>query len=114
VPGEGAPRPQPASPTGDEAAPELAPGDGLVTVASPMVGTFYRAPKPGATPFVEEGDPVALGQVLCILEAMKLMNEIKAEMEAIVRRIHVADAQPVEYGQPLFELEPLDGRPVGI
>ncbi len=54
------------------------------------------------------------GQVLCILEAMKLMNEIKAEMEAIVRRIHVADAQPVEYGQPLFELEPLNGRPVGI
>jgi acetyl-CoA carboxylase biotin carboxyl carrier protein len=90
------------------------PGDGLVTVASPMVGTFYRAPKPGAAPFVEEGDPVAPGQVLCILEAMKLMNEIKAETEAIVRRIHVGDAQPVEYGQPLFELEPLNGRPVGI
>jgi oxaloacetate decarboxylase alpha subunit len=114
APGEGAPPPRPPSPTGEEPAPELAPGDGLVTVASPMVGTFYRASKPGAAPFVEEGDPVASGQVLCILEAMKLMNEIKAEMEAIVRRIHVADAQPVEYGQPLFELEPLDGRPVGI
>ena len=86
----------------------------LVAIESPMVGTFYRAPKPGAPPFVEEGDPVAPGQVLCILEAMKLMNEVKAEIEAIVRRIHVADAQPVEYGQLLFELEPLNGRPVGI
>jgi oxaloacetate decarboxylase alpha subunit len=88
--------------------------DGVVTVESPMVGTFYRAPKPGAAPFVEEGDPVATGQVLCILEAMKLMNEVKAEIEAIVRRIYVADAEPVEYGQPLFELEPLNGRPIGI
>ena len=69
-------------------------------------------PKPGAPPFVEEGDPVSPGQVLCILEAMKLMNEVKAEIEAIVRRIHVADAQPVEYGQLLFELEPLE-RPAG-
>jgi oxaloacetate decarboxylase alpha subunit len=87
---------------------------GLVTVESPMVGTFYRAPRPGAAPFVEEGDPVSPGQVLCVLEAMKLMNEIKAEVEAIVRRIHVSDSQPVEYGQPLFELEPLNGRPLGI
>ena len=55
--------------------------------------------------FVEEGDPVSPGQVLCILEAMKLMNEVKAEIEAIVRRIHVGDAQPVEYGQPLFAIE---------
>jgi oxaloacetate decarboxylase alpha subunit len=89
-------------------------GDGVVTVESPMVGTFYRAPRPGATPFVEEGDPVAQGQVLCILEAMKLMNEVKAEFEAIVRRISVDDGSPVEYGQILFELEPLNGRPVGI
>jgi oxaloacetate decarboxylase alpha subunit len=87
---------------------------GLVTVESPMVGTFYRAPRPGAAPFVEEGDPVSPGQVLCILEAMKLMNEVKAEIEAVVRRIHVSDAQPVEYGQLLFELEPLNGRPLGI
>jgi acetyl-CoA carboxylase biotin carboxyl carrier protein len=90
------------------------PADGAVVIASPMVGTFYRAPKPGAPPFVEEGDPVAPGQVLCILEAMKLMNEVKAELEAVVRRIHATDGQPVEYGQPLFELEPLNGRPVGI
>ena len=79
-----------------------------------MVGTFYRAARPGAEPFVEEGDPVSPGQVLCILEAMKLMNEVKAEIEAIVRRIHVVDSQSVEYGQLLFELEPLNGRPVGI
>jgi len=88
--------------------------DDMVVVESPMVGTFYRAPRPGAPPFVEEGEPVSPGQVLCILEAMKLMNEVKAEIEAIVRRIHVDDAQPVEYGQLLFELEPLNGRPLGL
>jgi acetyl-CoA carboxylase biotin carboxyl carrier protein len=76
-----------------------------------MVGTFYRAPAPGAAAFVEEGDAVAPGQTLCILEAMKLMNEVKAEIEAIVRTIHVGDAEPVEYGQLLFELEPVTGPP---
>jgi acetyl-CoA carboxylase biotin carboxyl carrier protein len=75
-----------------------------------MVGTFYRAPQPGAPPFVEEGDAVAPGQTLCILEAMKLMNEVKAEIEAVVRRIHPANAEAVEYGQLLFELEPINGR----
>jgi oxaloacetate decarboxylase (Na+ extruding) subunit alpha len=88
--------------------------DGLVRVESPMVGTFYRGPGEGAPPFVEEGDPVAAGQTLCILEAMKLMNHVKTEIEGIVRKIHVANAQPVEYGQLLFELEPLNGRPLGI
>jgi acetyl-CoA carboxylase biotin carboxyl carrier protein len=77
-----------------------------------MVGTFFRAPEPGAAPFVEIGDPVASGQTLCILEAMKLMNEVKAEVEGIVRAIHVENAQPVEFGQVLFELEPLNGRPL--
>jgi acetyl-CoA carboxylase biotin carboxyl carrier protein len=76
-----------------------------------MVGTFYRSPQPGAPSFVEEGDAVAAGQTLCILEAMKLMNEVKAEIEAIVRTIHVGDAEPVEYGQLLFELEPVTGPP---
>jgi oxaloacetate decarboxylase alpha subunit len=96
-------------------APEVAPGaDGLFRVESPMVGTFYRAPQPGAPPFVEEGDPVAQGQTLCILEAMKLMNEIKAEIEGIVRTIHVRNAEPVEYGQLLLELEPLNGRPLDV
>jgi acetyl-CoA carboxylase biotin carboxyl carrier protein len=77
-----------------------------------MVGTFYRAPAPGSASFVEEGDAVAPGQTLCILEAMKLMNEVKAEIEAIVRTVHVDNAQPVEYGQLLFELEPIGGRPL--
>jgi acetyl-CoA carboxylase biotin carboxyl carrier protein len=77
-----------------------------------MVGTFYRAPQPGAPPFVDVGDPVAPGQTLCILEAMKLMNEVKADVEGIVRAILVENAQPVEFGQLLFELEPLNGRPL--
>ena len=84
----------------------------LLRVESPMVGTFYRSPAPGSPPFVEEGDAVAPGQTLCILEAMKLMNEVKAEAEAIVRRVHVESGQPVEYGQLLFELEPINGRPL--
>jgi oxaloacetate decarboxylase alpha subunit len=84
----------------------------LVRIEAPMVGNFYRAAQPGAPAFVEEGDPVAPGQTLCIIEAMKLMNEIKAELEGVVRAIHVKDSQPVEYGQLLFELELIDGRPL--
>ena len=86
--------------------------NGFVRVEAPMVGTFYRAPQPDSPPFVEEGDVVAEGQTLCILEAMKLMNEVKAELEAIVRRVHVENAEPVEFGQVLFDLEPLTGRPL--
>jgi oxaloacetate decarboxylase alpha subunit len=86
--------------------------NGIVRVEAPMVGTFYRAAQPGAPPFVEEGQPVGAGQTLCILEAMKLMNEVKADVEAVVRKIHVDNAQPVEFGQVLFELEPLTGRPL--
>ena len=111
-----------ASAAGEAAAaegePELPPqppaGDGLVRIEAPMVGTFYRASQPGAPPFVEEGDAVAPGQTLCILEAMKLMNEVKADVEAVVRAIHVGNAEPVEYGQLLFELEPINGRPLGL
>jgi len=108
------PRPGPERETAvEEPVPEQLPqpDSGLVRVEAPMVGTFYRAPEPGAPPFVEEGDVVAPGQTLCILEAMKLMNEVKAEVEGIVRAIHAQNAQPVEYGQLLFELEPVDGRP---
>jgi len=83
----------------------------LVRVESPMVGTFYRAAEPGSPPFVEVGDVVAPGQTLCILEAMKLMNEVKAEVEGVVRGVHAENAEPVEFGQLLFELEPLVGRP---
>ena len=86
--------------------------DDVVRVESPMVGTFYRAPAPGAAPYVTEGDPVEAGQTLCILEAMKLMNEVKADVEGIVRAIHAQNAEPVEYGQLLFELEPVNGRPL--
>jgi oxaloacetate decarboxylase alpha subunit len=95
-----------------EPAPVAPRDDALVRVESPMVGTFYRAPAPGASPFVEEGDAVASGQTLCILEAMKLMNEVKAELEGVVRKIHAQNAEPVEYGQLLFELEPINGRPL--
>ena len=77
-----------------------------------MVGTFYRAPQPGAPPFVEEGDPVAAGQTLCILEAMKLMNEVKADIEGVVRAIHVQNGQAVEFGQALFDLEPALAQPL--
>jgi oxaloacetate decarboxylase alpha subunit len=98
--------------TDETEAPLAPPADGTIRVESPMVGTFYRASEPGAEPFVEEGDPVAPGQTLCILEAMKLMNEVKADVEAVVRKVCVENAQPVEYGQLLFELEPLNGRPL--
>jgi oxaloacetate decarboxylase (Na+ extruding) subunit alpha len=93
------------------AAPIARPANGAVRIESPMVGTFYRAPEPGSPPFVEEGDVVAPGQTLCILEAMKLMNEVKADLEAVVRRIHVENGAPVEFGQVLFELEPLLAPP---
>ena len=84
----------------------------VIRIESPMVGTFYRASEPGAAPFVEEGDTVEAGQTLCILEAMKLMNEVKAESEAVVRRICVDNETAVQYGDLLFELEPLNGRPL--
>jgi oxaloacetate decarboxylase alpha subunit len=101
-----------AGPTAETELPPVTPRDDtLVRVESPMVGTFYRSPSPGAAPFVEEGDAVGPGQTLCILEAMKLMNEVKAEVDAVVRTIQVGDAEPVEYGQLLFELEPVLGPP---
>ncbi|MCX7045982.1 MAG: acetyl-CoA carboxylase biotin carboxyl carrier protein [Candidatus Sumerlaeota bacterium] len=79
---------------------------GLKTIESPMVGTFYRAPAPDAPPYVEVGDRVTEDSVLCIVEAMKLMNEIKAEMAGIVTEILVENGQPVEFGQPLFSIRP--------
>jgi acetyl-CoA carboxylase biotin carboxyl carrier protein len=95
------------------AAPAAGSGtDGVVRVESPMVGVFYRAPNPGAPAFVDVGDTVVPGQVLCILEAMKLFNELKSETAGVVRSIHAENAQPVEYGELLFELEPLPSAPV--
>jgi oxaloacetate decarboxylase alpha subunit len=107
TPGE-APLAVPGEP---EQRPTTAVSGTLLRVESPMVGTFYRSPQPGAPAFVEVGDVVAPGQTLCILEAMKLMNEVKAEVEGVVRGVHADHAQPVEFGQLLFELEPLVGRP---
>ncbi|HUP19406.1 MAG TPA: acetyl-CoA carboxylase biotin carboxyl carrier protein [Gemmatimonadota bacterium] len=97
-----------AAPAGDAPAPaatEKPAGPPLHPVKSPMVGTFYRAPSPEAPPFVDVGDTVRVGQTLCILEAMKLMNELQAEVSGVVRGILVENAQPVEYGQPLFHIE---------
>jgi oxaloacetate decarboxylase alpha subunit len=95
-----------------EPEPALPSTNGLIRVEAPMVGTFYRAAQPGAPPFVEEGQPIGAGQTLCILEAMKLMNEVKADIDGIVRSIHAENAEPVEFGQLLFELEPVIGRPL--
>jgi acetyl-CoA carboxylase biotin carboxyl carrier protein len=79
----------------------------LLTVEAPMVGTFYRAPKPDAPPFVAEGDVVKEGQVICIVEAMKLMNEIESKVAGRIAKVVVENGQPVEFGQPLFLVEPL-------
>ena len=79
--------------------------EGRVTIEAPMVGTFYRAPAPDAEPYVRVGDVVEVGQPLCIIEAMKLMNEIESEVRGKVLEILADNAQPVEYGQPLFVIE---------
>jgi acetyl-CoA carboxylase biotin carboxyl carrier protein len=78
----------------------------LVTIEAPMVGTFYRASSPTAEPYVREGDVVKQGQILCIIEAMKLMNEIESKAGGRIEKILVENGQPVEYGQPLFLIEP--------
>lgn len=83
-----------------------------VRVESPMVGVFYRSSSPGSPVFVEVGDVVTVGQTICLLEAMKLFNELKAEQEGLVTAIHVENGQPVEFGQLLFELEPIDAPPI--
>jgi acetyl-CoA carboxylase biotin carboxyl carrier protein len=96
------------TPVGSLVAAEAAGADEahLLTIEAPMVGTFYRAPAPDAQPFVREGDRVKKGQVVCIVEAMKLMNEIESKVAGRVAKVLVENSQPVEYGQPLFLLEP--------
>lgn len=86
--------------------PESVEEEKLLVIKAPMVGTFYRAPSPDAPPYVEVGDPVKEDTVLCIIEAMKLMNEIKADCRGKVVKILVENGQPVEYGQPIFVIEP--------
>jgi acetyl-CoA carboxylase biotin carboxyl carrier protein len=100
----GAPSGKPAGasgPSGDSSAEEM------IAVSSPMVGTFYRAPAPDADPYVEVGTVVEVGQTLCIIEAMKLMNEIESEVRGRVVKILAENLQPVEFGQKLFLLEPV-------
>jgi acetyl-CoA carboxylase biotin carboxyl carrier protein len=94
-----------AAPSGGAPAP-AAPASNLVEIKSPMVGTFYRAPAPEAPSYVELGTRVGKGQTLCILEAMKLMNELESDYSGVIREICVENAEPVEYGQVLFRIEP--------
>ena len=89
-----------------EEAPKAPPKNAGTEVKSPMVGTFYGAPEPGAKPYVSVGSRVSKGQILCIIEAMKIMNEIEAEVTGVIREVCVDDAQPVEYGQVLFRVDP--------
>ena len=86
--------------------PATTPGEELHEVKSPIVGTFYEAPAPGAAPFVKPGDQVAAGQVVCIIEAMKLMNEIESDASGEIVKVLVNNGQPVEYGQALFAIRP--------
>jgi acetyl-CoA carboxylase biotin carboxyl carrier protein len=108
------PLPIPAAPVGAAApAPEAdvreaprAAAPALKEIKSPMVGTYYKAPEPGAEPYVKVGNRVTPGQTVCIIEAMKIMNEIEAEIAGVVREVCVEDAQPVEFGQVLFRVDP--------
>ena len=97
----------PVVPDADVAAPAPEPPKSTaLDVKSPMVGTFYKSPEPGAKAYVSVGDRVSKGQILCIIEAMKIMNEIESEYSGIVREVLADDAQPVEYGQVLFKIDP--------
>jgi len=102
----GAPAPeagaQPATPASPGPSPETSSDADLYIVKSPIVGTYYEAPSPGTPPFIKVGDTVKEGQVLCIIEAMKLMNEIEAEVSGVIAKMLVANGSPVEYGMPLF------------
>lgn len=101
-------QPMPVPVPAPEAAPAPAPAASQQTgtpLTSPMVGTFYRAPSPGADPFVKVGDTVKKGQVVCIIEAMKLLNEVEADMDGTVKEVCVENGQPVEFGQSLFIIE---------
>lgn len=91
-----------AAPAPKAEAPKVA----ALEIKSPMVGTFYGAPEPGAKPYVSVGDRISKGQIVCIIEAMKIMNELESEFDGVVREVGVTDAHPVEYGQVLFRIDP--------
>jgi acetyl-CoA carboxylase biotin carboxyl carrier protein len=95
-----------AAPAAPAKPAEPAPEEGLHTVKSPIVGTFYEAPSPGAPPFVKVGDSVELGQVVCIVEAMKLLNEIESDVAGEIVKKLATNGQPIEYGQELFVIRP--------
>ena len=99
-----APEPRPAAPAGSAPAPEAEAGLEGRVIKAPMVGTFYRSASPDAKPFVEVGQAVKEGETVCIIEAMKLMNEIESDAAGAIKAILVENGQPVEYGQPLFIL----------
>jgi acetyl-CoA carboxylase biotin carboxyl carrier protein len=99
------PPPSAPAPSTPPPAPALAPSN-LKEVKSPMVGTFYSAPEPGAEPYARVGARVNSGQTVCIIEAMKIMNEIESEFSGVIREVLVEDAQPVEFGQVLFRVDP--------
>jgi acetyl-CoA carboxylase biotin carboxyl carrier protein len=98
--------PSPAADADGSAAPPPAVKSSLLDVKSPMVGTYYSAPEPGAKPYVSVGDRIKKGQVLCIIEAMKIMNEIESEFDGVVREMMAENAHPVEYGQVLLRVDP--------
>ncbi len=104
---ESIPSPKTAVPSTPAPAADEAAQKGTKDIKSPMVGTFYRAPSPEAAPFVEVGQTVEVGQVVCIVEAMKLMNEIKSEVRGKVVQVAVENAEPVEFGQTLFVVDPI-------
>jgi acetyl-CoA carboxylase biotin carboxyl carrier protein len=101
---QAAPAPAPVAAASD--APPTPAATSLKEIKSPMIGTFYRAPEPGAEPYAAVGTRVAVGQTLCIIEAMKIMNEIEAEIAGVIREVCVDDAAPVEFGQVLFRIDP--------
>ncbi|HWB90543.1 MAG TPA: acetyl-CoA carboxylase biotin carboxyl carrier protein [Puia sp.] len=101
-----APQPQPAAAAEKAAKTAEAPAGNTVTIKSPMIGTFYRSPSPDKPSFVNVGDEIAPGKVVCIIEAMKLFNEIESEVQGKIVKVLVEDASPVEYDQPLFLVEP--------
>ena len=94
----------PSAAPAQESAPAAAPEENLHIVKSPIVGTYYEAPSPGSPAFAKVGDTVSTGQILCIVEAMKLMNEIESDVSGEIVKILVSNGQPVEYGQPLFAI----------
>ncbi len=105
MPTVAAPAPAPAAAPTPAATTSEEPASSGHTVDSPMVGTFYRAPSPGAEPFVKEGQRVEVGDTLCIIEAMKLLNQIESDKAGIVTAILVENGEPVEFGEPLFVIE---------